>query len=66
MGTHRYTSSRERVEGEHYIPISSKYTRLNNIYKSRLGTGLGVNEFDVESVDGYFKVRLKTSGNNKT
>lgn len=65
-GTRRYTGSRDRIQGECYIPIPASNARSFHIYNSNYGsTGLGYNEFFATSVDGYFSGRLKASGCSK-
>lgn len=62
-GTHRHTSSRKQIYGEGYIPIPAQYARLYNVYNSNHSqTGLGFNEFNCTSTDGYFNNIVKTAG----
>lgn len=62
-GTHRYTGSRGLVYGEGYIPIHSDIAHSFNLYNSNFqNTGLGYNEFNCISADGFFEGVLKSSG----
>lgn len=65
-GTKRYTGSRDSIAGEGYIPIPSEFARNHDVYNSNYGqTGIGVNEFNAKSIDGYFTGVLKTSGGSR-
>ena len=65
-GEDRYTHSRDRIPGEGYIPIPSNKARDFNIYNSNhIPTGLGYNEFNATSTDGFFEDVLKSSGCSK-
>lgn len=62
-GTLRYTDSRTPIDGECYIPIPAKDARRIGIYNSNNnGNGLGLNEFNCASSDGFFTGKLKSAG----
>lgn len=64
-GTHRRTNTRERVEGECYLPIPVRYARRFNLYNSNATDGqdiLGQNIFHCTSADGFFEEDFKAQG----
>ncbi len=62
-GTHRHTNSRGQIYGEGYIPIPAQYARSYSIHNSNHNqTGLGFNEFNCTSTDGYFNDTVKAAG----
>lgn len=62
-GSLRYTSSRNIIYGEGYLPIPAHIARRFNIYNSNnTCTGLGFNEFNCISQDGLFNGILKSGG----
>lgn len=64
-GTHRYTDSRPRIYNECYIPIPSlEAQRLELFNSNHSNPGLGINEFNFSTSDGFMKGVLKSSGNN--
>lgn len=64
-GTHRYTDSRPRIYKECYIPIpSSEAQKLGFFNSNHLNPGLGINEFNFSTSDGFMDGVLKSSGNN--
>lgn len=62
-GTHRYTSSRDKIYGEGYIPIPSHVAHRLNIFNSNYhAEGLGLNLYNCISSDGFFEGTLKAGG----
>ncbi|MDT2757990.1 hypothetical protein P7G51_11415 [Enterococcus asini] len=64
-GTYRKTASRERITGEHFIPVPRAESKRLGIYNKIKGTGVGNNEFYARSADGYYSGMVKISGNNE-
>ena len=65
-GNHRYTDTRDPIDGEGYIPIPVNYARRFGIYNSNhSNTGLGYNLFNCISSDGYFEGVLKAAGSKE-
>ncbi len=65
-GKHRYTDTRDLIDGEGYIPIPLAKAREIGIYNSNYPrTGLGYNLFNCTSADGYFKGVLKAAGSKE-
>lgn len=64
-GTHRYTNSRPRIEGERYIPIPRGDARRLSILNSNATAGQdvpGQNIFFCSSADGTFHAVMKAQG----
>ena len=62
-GDYRNTNSRHIIYGEGYIPIPAVYAKQYTLYNSNFTTtGLGYNEFNASSSDGFFNGLLKSSG----
>lgn len=65
-GTYRYTMSRKRIYGEGYIPIPSGCAQSFQLFNSNNNKiGLGYNEFNCRSSDGFYQGIVKTSGCSK-
>ena len=66
-GTHRYTATRDYIEGEGYIPIPRHRAMAYALYNSN-GTNkrdeLGKNIFRYSSNDGRFSGLLRAQGSN--
>lgn len=64
-GDYRRTDTRERRDGEAYLPIPARYAREYEIYNTN-GTGnrdvLGENIFNCQSTDGFLDCRMKAQG----
>lgn len=63
-GEHRHTFSRDHIPGENYIPIPRKDAIRIGIFNSQKEQGLGKNEFNAKSSDGYYSGVIKVSGNS--
>lgn len=64
-GNHRYTHTRERIDGERYLPIPRDRAREFNILNSNGTFGediFGKNLFNCKSSDGNFTAVLKAQG----
>jgi len=64
-GTHRYTNTRPRIEGERYLPILRRDAIRLNIVNSNATGGrdvLGQNIFNCCSGDGFFRAVFKAQG----
>lgn len=69
-GTVRDTGSRERIEGESYIPIPRSFAERFDIRNSNGLNGLnrdtlGINLFNARSADGYYEGIIKSQGASK-
>ena len=64
-GTHRYTNTRPRIEGERYLPIPRRDAQRLNIVNSNATGGrdvFGQNLFHCTSADGFFNAVFKAQG----
>lgn len=66
-GNYRNTMTRNRIDGEGYIPIPLHEAMRINIYNSNFaGNRLGYNLFRCRSADGFFDdIVLKAAGNKE-
>lgn len=64
-GTHRYTTTRDKIVGESYIPIPRAEAIKYGIYNSNKGKGLGINQFKARSADGQYKGIIKSGGSSR-
>ena len=63
MWSYSYTNSQDIIFNGAYIPISSYFAQLEDIFNgNNIHTGLGFNEFNASPPDDPFYGKLKSSG----
>lgn len=61
-GEVRRTDTRRPIAGENFIPIPISEARRIGIFDKKSGEGIGNNEFNATSADGFYQGVVKVSG----